>query len=334
MSTISTTYNTPVQTNYQVDKTKPLTVDQIKAKVVEVQKDGIQAIEKGLEQNLTGLGNEVYIKVPADADRKPITNPSAEDWENAVKNDRFAEIADSPTNLADKYFPHLQKTGAEGTSDFATQIDSGAVGLADGGIRSDGIQDIPSAGKIIQDVLAALGGPYTSELKKADENRQQMDNLQKKNDALAKFENSLDVNSAGDVDVTINVPTSKYVYNDDGTKKLDSNGKPITEPITNNPLTNDDWAKAAEFKEVTGKAKDISHQYVNVTYATKGNHQENLTTNTGRFSNERQSVSSDLSKLSGQFDAHMANAQTNLQNANKIISNINDMNMSISRNLS
>lgn len=285
---------------------------------------------------------KVEVKVPADANGNPIKNPTASDWINAQKSNKWAITSGKSDDLAKDYFgvkidttkwedsltnniSELKKASQNGNDQFASQIR-----LANG----DRYIDIPDAGKIIAEVLAALGGPYTSELKKADENRQQMDNLQKKNDALAKFENSLDVNSAGDVDVTINVPTSKYVYNDDGTKKLDSNGKPITEPITNNPLTNDDWVKAADFKEVTGKAKDLSHQYVNVTYATKGNHQENLTTNTGRFSNERQSVSSDLSKLSGQFDAHMANAQTNLQNANKIISNINDMMMSISRNLS
>ena len=469
---IDNTRHNPINADNRVDNTKTLTADEVKAKVKEVQTENIQAIRDGIEQNSSGWGDtKVKIKVPADKNGNPIQNPTAEDWENAAKNNRFAEVEGKPAMLAHSYygiqladfgneadnklangillkelsdalakgitFPTTQplptseagdvvrayqarqdalnkiKQGignpnagtslppsyafdikvpadakgnpiknpstqdwidaqknnrwatVNGTSDklaadyFGVKVELGGnwrtaykdnilaldksadyaiksfgakVKIANGEFSAVGLLDIPDAGKIIAEVLAVLGPAYNTELKKANELREQMDSLKKKNDAITKFENSLDVNSAGYVDVTIDVPKTKYVYDSEGNKVLDANGKPKTEPV-GNPLTDEDWSRAAEFETVTGRAKDLSEKYIGVTYATKGNHQENLTQNTSRFSNARQSVSSEVSKLSGQFDFRMGNAQTNLQNANKIIANINDMIMAIARGI-
>ncbi|MFM8984153.1 MAG: hypothetical protein ACKOLA_14945, partial [Spartobacteria bacterium] len=104
MSTISANYNTAVHTDYKVDQSKPMTDAEIKAKIIEVQNENLKAIEQGLEQNSSGWGDKVKIKVPADAQGRPITNPTAKDWENAAKNNRFAEVEDFPIKLAANYF--------------------------------------------------------------------------------------------------------------------------------------------------------------------------------------------------------------------------------------
>jgi hypothetical protein len=463
MSTITTNYSTSVQTDYKVENTKPLTDAEIKAKIIEVQTENLQAIEQGLEQKSTGWGDKVKIKVPADANGKAITNPTAKDWENAVKNNRFAEVEDFPIKLAANYFSlhfvnfgsqednlilnkallkefsdalksgisfptttpiprsetgdmvralqawmralenlkigtvsvnirvpsdpkgnpiknptvkdwinaeknnswatasgmsadlasdyfgikidttnwrdtwpkvfeTLDQAGKEGTKKFTDKIRS-----ANGEFVIDEILDIPDAGKIIAEVLAALGPAYGTELEKADDLRKQMDNLRKKNDAIKKFENSLEKNSAGNDQISVEVPTSRFVYDKDGNKVKNEDGSFKTEPV-GKPPSNEDWARAATFIEVGGKADSLAQEYFGINYQKKdGNnkddHYANLTANTGKWNNERTSVSSEMSKLSGQFDFRMGNAQTNLQNANKIIASINDMVMGIIKSI-
>lgn len=467
---IDNTRPSTINTDHRVENTQALTADEVKARAKEVQSENLQAIVDSLDQNSAGWGADIKIKVPADANGKAIQNPTAKDWENAAKNNRFAEAEDKPANLAYSYyglrlvdfgdaagnkaansvllhefsdalakgitFPSSQPIPVSEAGDVVrafqarqralselerglgnpnagvmeplrerveVQVPADAAGkpiknpstkdwieaqknnrwatasgkpadlasdyyglkidtanwrdsftankaafkqagidssqkldsyirAADGGFSSGAIIDIPDAGKIIAEVMAVLGPAYNTELKKANELREQMDALKKKDNAITKFENTLDKNSAGNVDVTIDVPKTKYVYDSNGNKVMDSNGKPKTEPV-GNPLTDKDWSQAAEFETVTGKAKDLSEKYIGVTYATSGDHKENLTTNSGRFSSARQSVSSEMSKLSGQFDFRMGNAQTNLSNANKTISSINDMLMSIIRGI-
>jgi len=284
----------------------------------------------------------VDIKVPANAEGKPITNPSSKDWIEAQKNNRWVTVSGKPADLASDHYglkiditnwrdsyksnkAAFDQASQEGSKKFDAQIRS-----ASGEYVLDAIINIPNAGKILAEAYAVLGPAYNTELKTANDLREQMDSLKKKNDAITKFENTLDVNSAGNVDVKIDVPKTKYVCDKDGNKILDEKGAPKTQPV-GNPLTNDDWIQAAEFETVSGKAIDLAPKYIGVNYSTKGDHQVNLSNNTGRFNNERSSVNSDMSKLTGQFDLHMGNAQTNLQNANKTIASINDMMMSISR---
>jgi len=464
MSAISTNYSAPVHTDYKVDNSKPITEAEAHAKVLEVQTENLQAIEKGLEQNSSGWGDKVKIKVPADANGNPIANPSAKDWENAVKNNLFAEVEDSPIKLASNYFSlnfvnfgshednlilnkallqefsdalksgisfptntpiprseagdmvralqarmkaledlkvgivsvnirvpsdekgnpiknpstkdwieaqknnrwatasgmptdlaadyfgvkidttkwkdtwpkvfeTLDQAGKEGTKKFTDKIRS-----ANGEFVIDEILDIPDAGKILQEVYLLLGSSHTTELSKADEIRKQMDNLKKKNEAIKQFENSLETNSAGNDQLNnLEVPKTRYVYDSDGNKVKNEDGSFKTEPV-GSPPSNEDWSRAASFEKVSGKASDLAEKYFDVKYQKKdGNNKEdhasNLTANTGKWSNERQSVSSEMSKLSGQFDMHMGNSQTNLQQANKIISSMNDMMMAISRGI-
>lgn len=314
-----------------------------------------QARQSALSELERGIGNpnagvmeppreRVEIKVPADAEGKPIKNPSSRDWVDAQKNNRWATVSGKPADLASDYYGlKIEMTNwrdsftankaafKEAARESFQKLES-YIRVAKGEFSPGAIIDIPNSGKIIAEVLAVLGPAYNTELKKANELREQMDALRKKNDAITKFENTLDKNSAGNVDVTIDVPKTKYVYDSNGNKVLDSDGKPKTEPV-GNPLTDEDWSRAAEFETVTGKAKDLSEKYIGVTYATSGDHKENLSTNSGRFSSARQSVSSEMSKLSGQFDYRMGNAQTNLSNANKTISSLNDMLMSIIRGI-
>lgn len=313
-----------------------------------------QARQMALDLLKTAIGNPVNgekaplekidIKVPAGPSGKPIKNPSRQDWIEAQKNNRWNTVSGRPTDIAYDYYgvkidtanwresynsniAALDQVGNEGSQKFINSIR-----LANGEDVIEPYIDVPNAGKIIAEVLAVLGPAYNTELSKANELREQMDSLKKKNDAITAFENTLDVNSAGNISVTIEVPKTKYVYDADGNKILDENGKPKTQPV-GNPLKNEDWSQAAEFETVSGKATDLAPKYVGVTYSTKGDHQQNLSNNTGRFNNERSSVSSEMSKLSGQFDFRMGNAQTNLQNANKTIATINDMMMSIARGI-
>jgi hypothetical protein len=480
MSTITTNYSNRVQTDYKVENTTPLTDAEIKAKIIEVQNENLKAIEQGLEQNSSGWGDKVKIKVPADAQGRPITNPTAKDWENAAKNNSFADFEDRPYRLASNFFsvnfadfgdhaqnlianqalleelqealnkgisfpaspipktvagdivrafqarqaalnqlkiaignPNagvmnppaekidikvpagpdgkpiknpspkdwieaqknnrwstvsgkpadlaadyygvkidtanwrdsyksniaaLEQSGKEGSQKFIDKIRS-----ANGEFVIDEILDIPDAGKIIAEVLAVLGPAYGTELEKADNLRKQMDSLKKKNQALEKLENSIsDNDTSGGNNVDFEVPTKRFVYDSNGNKVLDANGKQKTEDITP-PASDLDWAQAAEWKSIKelNGGNDVNGRKAAEVYLgfklvrTEGDnaHNNNLSTNLQKINNARTSVSSEMSKLSGQFDFRMGNAQTNLQNANKIIASINDMVMGITKSI-
>lgn len=481
MSTISTNYNTQVHADYRVDNSTPPTEAEIKAKVIEVQTENLQAIEKGLEQDPTGWGGKVKIKVPADANGNPISKPTAEDWENAAKTGQFAEVEGSPGLLAHEYyglelvnfgggfdnnlankallqelrdalgkgisFPTTEAlprsevgdvaralqarqralqnleigmgnpnagrpprdsveikvpAGPDGkpiknpkTQDwidaqksnrwatvsgkpadlalenFGVKIDmanwresynsnkaafaqtskdglqkfESFMRIANGEFSSGALLDIPNAGEIIAEVFKVLGPAYNDQLSKANDLKEQMDNLRKKNDALLKLENSVsggDTSGGNTVD-DFKIPTQRYVYDKEGNKVLDSNGNPKTEAVTP-PPSDLDWAHAAEWKSVKelngGKGlngRDVAEKYFGfkLSSLTKGKdvHNINLSNNIQKIGNARTSVQSEMSKLSGQFEYYMGNAQTNLQNANKIIANINDMMMSIARGI-
>jgi PKD repeat protein len=488
MSTITATHNTPVRGDYKVDNSKPLTDAETKAKVIDVQNENLQAIEKGLDKNSAGWGDKVKIKVPADANGQPISNPTAKDWEDAAKNNRFTEVEDVPYRLASNYFslalanfndhnaslnankalieefrdalakgisfpatdsiPRSEKgdivrafearqraldelergmgnpkagtmdpprervdikvpANAEGKpitnpsskdwieaqknnrwvtvsgkpADLASDYYGLKIDMAnwrdsyksnkaafdqasqegskkfDAQIRSasgeyvlDAILDIPNAGKIIAEVLAVLGPAYNTELKKANELREQMDSLKKKNDALQKLEDSISGNdTSGRNPVDFDVPTKRYELDANGnrisTGTTDADGKTIYKTTdVSNPPTNDDWANATEFKSIkelnggnniNGRLAAEKYFDFKLSSLEKGKdaHTTNLSLNIQKIGNVRSAVQSETSKLSGQFDLRMGNAQTNLQNANKTIASINDMMMSIARGI-
>jgi hypothetical protein len=481
MPTIDTNYTPRTEYKTEVRNDTPLTHDEVKARILEVQTQNIQAIENGLEQNSAGLGDRVKIKLPADAQGNPIHNPTLQDWENAAKNNRFVEVEDSPAQLASNFFglklvdfgntednklankiliKELRDAGAKGITfpssqsipaspegdiirafqakqDAIREVQEGLNNPSGDGlikakyleikvpadaqgnpIKNPSMQDwvdaqknnrwaqasgyshklaadyfganlahqietiagtfisgsgvkeihsvlnqvskndvksfidnirlkteilaIPDAGKILEEVFKVLGPAYNSELSKANDLREQMDSLRKKNDALQKLENSISGgNTAGSNPVDFDVPTKRYVYDSEGNKVLDSDGKPKTEAITH-PASEEDWARAAEWKsikELEGKdinGRDAANKYLGIQLShTSGDnaHNINLSNNIQKIGNARTAVQSEMTKLSGQFDFRMGNAQTNLQNANKIISNINDMLQGIARSI-
>jgi hypothetical protein len=480
MPTIDTNYTQRTESKIEVRNDTPLTHDQVNTRILEVQDENLKAIEDGLKQNSTGWGDKIKIKVPADADGNPLYNPSAQDWENAAKNNRWAVAEDTPAMLSERYFkvslvdfgnsadnftannallkelsdalakgisfpttetlprsevgdvvralqarqralrdlersmgnpnagtmdPPRQRVDIKVPADakgnpiknpttqdwvdaqksnrwatvsgspeklaadhFGLKIDmqnwrdsysankaafkqASAEGIskfeanmriANGEFSAAALLDIPNAGQIIQEVFKVLGPAYNSELSKANDLREQMDSLRKKNDALQKLENSISSkNTAGDSAVDFDVPTKRYVYDSEGNKVLDSNGKPKTESITQ-PATEQDWARAAEWKsikELEGKeinGRDAANKYLGIQLShTSGDnaHNINLSNNIQKIGNARTAVQSEMTKLSGQFDFRMGNAQTNLQNANKIIANINDMLQGIARSI-
>lgn len=483
MSTISTSYNTSVNADFRVESSTPLTETEIKAKVIEVQTENLQAIEKSLEQNSSIRDGNVKIKVPADANGNPISNPTAEDWENAAKTGKFAEVEGSSGSLAWQYyglelvnfgggfdnnfankallhelrdalgkgisFPTtetlprsevgavarallarqlaLQKleqgmgdpnqgtmdtpresveikvpAGPDGkpiqnpktqdwidaqknnrwatvsgkpadlalekfgvkidmanwresyksnkaafaeASDYGIQKFGSFMRIANGEFSAGALLDIPDAGKIMAEVFAVLGPAYSNDLSKAIEIKDQMDSLKKKNDALLKLENSVSTNDTSGRNPVddFEVPTKRYVYDEKGNKKRDSDGKPITEAVTP-PPTDQDWARAAEWKsvkELNGgnslNGRDVAEKYFGFKLSSlekgKDAHNINLSNNLQKIGNARTSVQSEMTKLSGQFDLYMGNAQTNLQTANKMIANINDMMMGIAKSI-
>lgn len=308
---------------------------------------GFQAQQKALNDIITPPAKDsIQIQVPADSKGNPIKNPSNGDWIQAHKNNRWATASGKPEQLAlDFYGVQANPVGfSEASQNIGQKLDS-YIRQANGEYVLDAIIDIPNAGKILAEVFAVLGPAYTSELSKADDLRKQMDSLRKKNDALQKLENSI---SGGDtaggfVVDDFNVPTKRYVYDSDGNKVLDSNGKPKTEAV-GAPPSDQDWARAAEWKSVKelngGKGligRDVAEKYFGfkLSSLTKGTdvHNINLSNNIQKIGNARTAVQSEMSKLSGQFDFYMGNGQTNLQNANKIIASVNDMMMGIARGI-
>lgn len=314
----------------------------------------LRQIESGIGYPNQGMMNppreRVEMKVPADADGKPIKNPTTQDWIDAQKNNKWATVSGKPDDLAKDYFGVNIDTGKwrESHADNKTAINEASqhgkdqfaakIRVANG----DKYIDIPDAGKIMAEVMAVLGPAYQTEMSKASELKDQMDSLKKKNEALNELEKSIsDKKTNGDELVDFEVPTKRYVYDKDGNKVMDEKGKPKTEDIKP-PPTNEDWARAAEFKKISqieGKTlngRDAAEKYLNIKLSrlaggNDADHRTNLANNLSKIGNERTAVNSEMSKLSGQFDFRMGNAQTNLQNANKIIANMNDMILSIAR---
>jgi hypothetical protein len=478
MPTIDTNYTPRAEYKIEVRNDTPLTHDEVNARILEVQDENLKAIEDGLNQNSTGWGDKVKIKVPADANGNPLYNPSAQDWENAAKNSKWAVAEETPASLAERYFnvslvdfgnaannrtanstllkelrealgkgisfpttetlprsevgdvvralqarqralrdlersmgnpnagtmdpPRQQvdikvpadakgnpiknpttrdwvdaqknnrwatvsgspeklaadhfglkidmqnwrasysanKAAFKQTSDEGSSKFEENMRIANGEFLASALLDIPNAGQIIQEVFKVLGPAYNSELSKANDLREQMDSLRKKNDALQKLENSISSNdTSGRNFVDFDVPTRRYVYDSEGNKVLDSNGKPKTESITQ-PATEQDWARAAEWKsikELEGKeinGRDAANKYLGIQLSHidgDNAHNTNLSNNIQKIGNARTAVQSEMSKLSGQFDFRMGNSQTNLQNANKIIGNINEIMLGIAR---
>ena len=347
------------------------------ARAFQARQSALHALERGIgNPNANPMANggvmdlpreRVDIKVPADATGNPIKNPSTKDWIAAQKNNRWATVSDKPENLAsdfygvkidmavwrDSYSPSRWIADTGGTKDnkaaFGQALQEGIqsfdsyIRQANGQFSIGAVIDIPDAGKILAEVFKVLGPAYNDQLVKANDLKEQMDSLRKKNDALQKLENSIsDNNTSGSNNVDFDVPTKRYVYDSDGNKVMDSNGKPKTEAV-GTPPSDQDWARAAEWKSVKelngGKGlngRDAANKYfgMQLSHVEGTNaHNINLSNNIQKIGNARTAVQSEMSKLSGQFDFYMGNAQTNLQNANKIIASVNDMMMGIARGI-
>ncbi len=331
------------------------------ARAFQARQSALHALERGMGNPNAGVMDppreRVDIKVPADATGNPIKNPSTKDWIAAQKNNRWATVSDKPENLASDYYglkidmanwraSYKDNKAAFGqASQEGIQSFDSYIRQANGDFFIGAVIDIPDAGKILAEVFKVLGPAYNDQIVKANDLKEQMDSLRKKNDALQKLENSISGgNTAGGFVVDdFNVPTKRYVYDSDGNKVLDSNGKPKTEAV-GAPPSDQDWARAAEWKSVKelngGKGligRDVAEKYFGfkLSSLTKGTdvHNINLSNNIQKIGNARTAVQSEMSKLSGQFDFYMGNAQTNLQNANKIIASVNDMMMGIARGI-
>ena len=329
------------------------------ARAFQARQSALHALERGMGNPNAGVMDppweRVDIKVPADAKGNPIKNPSTKDWIAAQKNNRWATVSDKPANLASDYYglkidmvnwrtSYKDNKAAFGqASQEGVQRFDSYIRQANGEFSIGAVIDIPDAGKILAEVFKVLGPAYNDQLLKANDLKEQMDALRKKNDGLQKLENSIsDNNTAGSNSVDFNVPTKRYVYDSDGNKVMDSNGKPKTEAV-GTPPSDQDWARAAEWKSVKelndGKdmnGRDAAKKYFGITLSNISGdnaHNNNLSNNIQKIGNARTAVQSEMSKLSGQFDFHMGNAQTNLQNANKIIASVNDMMMGIARGI-
>jgi|GEM_PF-2253681 len=329
------------------------------ARALQARQSALSALERAMGNPNAGTMNppweRVDIKVPADAKGNPITNPSTRDWIDAQKNNRWATVSDKPANLASDYYGLKidmvnwrasykdNKTAFGQASQEGIQRFDSYIRQANGQFSIGAVIDLPDGGKIFAEVLKVLGPAYNDQLLKANDLKEQMDSLRKKNDALQKLENSISgKNTAGSLPVDdFEVPTQRYVYDKDGNKVLDSNGKPKTEAVTP-PPSDQDWARAAEWKSVKelndGKdlnGRDVAKNYFGIQLSSLPNgdnaHSTNLSNNIQKIGNARTAVQSEMSKLSGQFDFYMSNAQTNLQNANKTIASMNDIIMGIAR---
>jgi hypothetical protein len=329
------------------------------ARAFQARQSALRALERGMGNPNAGVMDppreRVDIKVPADAKGNPIKNPSTKDWIAAQKNNRWATVSDKPENLASDYYgvkidmANWRDSYKDNKAAFGQASQEGIqrfdsyIRQANGDFFIDAVIDIPDAGKILAEVFKVLGPAYNDQIVKANDLKEQMDSLRKKNDALQKLENSIsDNNTSGSNSVDFDVPTKRYVYDSDGNKVLDSNGKPKTEAV-GAPPSDQDWARAAEWKSVKelngGKGlngRDAANKYfgMQLSHVEGTNaHNINLSNNIQKIGNARTAVQSEMSKLSGQFDFYMGNAQTNLQNANKIIASVNDMMMGIARGI-
>lgn len=304
--------------------------------------------------------DKVTLKFPADASGKPIKNPTMQDWIDAEKNNRYTEVTGSPFELSKDYLgvelnsswrsAYSENQNALRAAGNAAKKEAGKLlefnKDVDAGNRMDksALSDIDA--NIIPEAMALMGKSYGDSMNAAMAESERMDTLRKKYDALKDLENSLKNNTAGDDNVTISVPTKRYVLDANGnripTGATDSNGKPIykTQELTppDPKLSNDDWANAVpdSFTDITMKGRDAAKKYFNIDFTTISGdnaHNINLSNNLTKISNERSLVDSEMKKISGKFDFHMGNVQTNLSLINKVMSQMNDTSLSIARGI-
>lgn len=307
---------------------------------------------------------EISIRVPADNSGKPIKNPTAQDWFNAEKNNKYVEVKGDPFQVGkdvlgiklDSGWPNSYwanqteiRTKISEMQAASTKLLELNIGVASGNrMDTTALTDIDTS--VITNAMALMGKNYNDSMNAANEESLRMDNLRKKYDALKNLENSVSGDkTAGDNIVDFNVPTKRYVLDANGdripTGATDANGKPIyqTQDISN-PPTNDDWANAAEFKSIKelNGGRDIDGKHAASKYfgmelvsTTKGDDPRsfNLSQNITKISNERSLVDADMKKISGKFDFNMGNVQTNLSLVNKVMTQLNDTALSIARGI-
>jgi hypothetical protein len=303
-------------------------------------------------QMATPPAEQITIKVPADANGVAIKNPSLQDWVNAEKNNQYTEVTQSPFDLAKEYFgvsldTNWRSAYSENRDALRTageQANEQAKNLlsfnraVDSGNRMDTTALDGLDPSTINEALAIFGKNYSDAMSRSTEESNKMDSLRKKYDALKNLENSISGNNtAGDNDVTISVPTRRYVVDAEGNRVKDANGNYQTAAITN-PPSNDDWANAVpdSFQNVTMKGRDAAKQYFNIELsATSGDnaHNINLSNNLTKISNERSLVDAEMKKISGKFDFWMGNVQTILSMINKLVSQVNDNILTIAKGI-
>jgi len=296
--------------------------------------------------------DSITIRVPADASGKPIQNPTMQDWLDAEKNNRYVEVKGNPFELSKTYL------GVELNPEWMNYSSVNQQALKDGdktakkqaiefyefnmqaGMRMDTTSLTNIDPQVLQDAMAIFGDNYKSAMGSADQDSKKMENLRKKYNAIKELENNLNSgNTAGGNSATIEVPKTRYKTDAAGNIEKDTNGNPITIPITVPPdkLSNEDWEYAAEFEKVTKSGKDLAKDYFDIGYSTlSGNdndHRTNLSNNLTMLSNERGLVDSEMKKISGKFDFNMGNAQTILSMTNKMMSSLNDSATSIIRGI-
>jgi len=294
--------------------------------------------------------DSITIRVPADASGKPIENPTLQDWLDAEKNNRYVEVKGNPVELSKTYL------GVELDSDWMNHSSENRQALEDGdkAAKKQAVEfyqyekDIAARGwmdtriltnldhTILREAMAIFGDNYKSAMGQADQDSKRMENLRKKYDALTALENSLKDNTAGDDDVTMSVPTKRYVVDADGNKVKDADGNYKTVDITTPPPpSDDDWANAVpdSFKSVTMQGREAASTYLNIELRHDEDGTANLSANLTKIANERGLVDAEMKKISGKFDFNMGNAQTILSMTNKMMSALNDSALSIMRGI-
>lgn len=316
----------------------------------QAKQDALKAVQIGMGNPNAGTAlppsYAFPIKVPADASGNPIKNPTPNDWLNAQKNNQWAEVKGTSEQLAADYFGvkldmtnwraayNDNKAALEGKfKDFTRAIEVKA-GNRMGDTALTGIDP-----NIIPEALEMFAKHQNDAMAKADEDSKRMDNLRKKYDAIKALEGNLEGNSAGSNNVTITVPSKRYKLDADGNRIKNADGTYQTTDIKPPPHpSNDDWANAAEFKQVTMQGKDVAKEYFDINYTRlDGNnnedHRTNLSTNLTKLSNERSLVDAEMKKISGKFDFWMGNVQTILSMINKMVSQLNDSSLTVIRGI-
>ncbi len=295
--------------------------------------------------------DKVTLKVPADASGKPLKNPTIQDWINAEKNNRYTEVTGSPFELSKDHLGvelnsswrlaysenhnalraacNAANKEAGKLMEFNKDIDAGNR------MAKTALDDIDP--NIIPEAMALMGKSYGDAMNAAKTESDRMDSLRKKYDALQKLENSLSTNSAGGANVTISVPTKRYVVDSEGNRVKDANGQFKTQAV-GTPPSNDDWANAVpdSFQDKTGTGRDIADKYFDIKLSNvSGDNSSNinLSNNLTKISNARSLVDAEMKKISGKFDFDMGNVQTIMSLINKVMSQMNDTALSISRGI-